>query len=94
MMFNNRRRRSHSSRVELLLVNMSASWFFGVNICDLDFGVVQIDSVKQPVKSNTVSSRHMSHCGTSSFDENFDHGFVVFKGVQLRLALRRMCVGG
>ena len=32
---------------------MSASWFFGVNIFDLDLGV-QIDSIEQPIKSNSV----------------------------------------
>ena len=28
-------------------------WVFGVNVTDLDFGV-QIDSVKQPIQSNSV----------------------------------------
>ena len=51
---------------------------FGVNIFDLDLGF-QVDSCKQPIKSNSVSSRQMSHCGTSSFDDHFDHSFVVFK---------------
>ena len=36
----------------------------------------------------------MSHCWTSAFNDHFDHCFVVFKNVQLRLALRRMCVCG
>ena len=58
---------------------------------DLGFQVV---SVKQPIKSNSVSFRHMSHCGTSSLDYHFDHCFIVFQNVQLRLSLRRMCVGG
>ena len=39
-MFDKRRRWFHSSRVKLPLVNTSASWFFGVNIFDLDFGGV------------------------------------------------------
>ena len=37
---------------------------------------------------------HVSHCWTSSFDNHLDDSFVVFKIVQLRIALRRMCVGG
>ena len=45
---------------------MSASWFFGVNILDLDFGF-HIDSDKQPVKSNPVGSGHVSHRRTLSF---------------------------
>ena len=39
---------------------MSASCFFGVDVLDLDLGV-QIDLVKQPVKSNSVGSGHVSH---------------------------------
>ena len=66
---------------------------FGVNIFDLDLGF-QIDSVEQPVKSNFVGSRHMSHRKTSSFDYYYDHSFVVFKNVQLRFIVRGMCVGG
>ena len=33
------------------------------------------------------------HRRTSSFNYHFDHGFVVFKDVQLRFIVRRMCVG-
>ena len=33
----------------------------GVNVFDLDLGV-QIDSIKQPIKSNSVGSGNMSHC--------------------------------
>ena len=33
----------HSSRVKFSFVSVSASWFFGVNVFDLDLGV-QIDS--------------------------------------------------
>ena len=36
----------------------------------------------------------MSHCWTSAFNDHFVHCFVVFKNVQLRLALRRMCLWG
>ena len=34
------------------------------------------------------------HRGTSSFNYHLDHGFVVFKDIQLRFSLRRMCVSG
>ena len=64
---------------------------FGVNICDLDLGV-QVNSVEQPVKSNSVGSRHVSHCWTSSLNDHFDHNFVIFENVELRLASRRICV--
>ena len=38
---------------------------FGVDVLDLDFSV-QIDSIEQPIKRNSVGSGNMSHCGTSS----------------------------
>ena len=60
----------------------------GVNVFDFDFWV-QIDPVKQPIQSDSVSSRHMSHRWTSSFDNH-----LMLKNVQLRLILRRMCVSG
>ena len=59
---------------------------FGVNKFDLDLGF-QIDSVKQPIKSNPVGAGHVYHRWTSSFNYQFDHGFIVFKNVQLRLIL-------
>ena len=61
----------------------------GVNIFDLDLGF-PIDSVEQPIKSNSVGSGHVSHRRTSSFNYQFDHGFVVFKNVKLWLIVRRM----
>ena len=63
----------------------------GVNIFHLDLWV-QIDSVEQPIKRNSEGSGHVSHCWTSSFDNQLDDCFVVFQDVQLRLALRRTCV--
>ena len=65
----------------------------GVHKFDLDFGF-QIGSVEQPVKSNSVMSRYVSHRRTSSSIDHFDQSFVVFKSVQLRFIVRRMCVGG
>ena len=93
MMLNKRSRSFHSSRVKLSVVSMSASLIFGVNIFDLDLWF-QTDSVKQPIKRNSVFSGHVSHCWTSSFHGHPDYTFVVFKDVQLRLALRGMCVCG
>ena len=43
-----------------------------------DFGV-QIDSIEQPIKSNSVSPGDMSHCRASSFTDHLDHCLVVFK---------------
>ena len=37
----------------------------GVNVFDLDLGV-QIDSIKKPIKSNSVGPGNMSHCTASS----------------------------
>ena len=52
--------------------------FFGVNIFDLNLRI-EIDSVKQPVLSNSVGSGYVSHCRTSAFDDHLNHCFVVFK---------------
>ena len=53
----------------------------GVNIFDLNLGV-QIDSIKQPIKSNSVGPGNMSHCWTSAFHYHLDNGFIVFKHIQ------------
>ena len=45
------------------LVRMSASWFLVVDVLDLDFGV-QVDSIEQLIKRNSVGPGNMSHCGT------------------------------
>ena len=42
---------------------------FGVDAFDLDFGI-QINSIEQPIKSNSVSSGNVSHCRTSAFDNH------------------------
>ena len=78
---------------ETSLVRMSTSWFLVSTYLIWILGF-QVDPVKQPIKSDSVSARHMSHRGTSSFNYHLDHGFVVFKDVQLRFSLRRTCVGG
>ena len=47
----------HSSRVKLPFVWMSASWFLDVDVLDLDFAVVQVDSVK------ITSPEQLGGCG-------------------------------
>ena len=53
----------------------------GVDVLDLDFWV-QVDSIEQPINSNSVSPGNMSHCGTPSLYNHLDHCFVVFKNIQ------------
>ena len=53
---------------------------FGVNVTDLDFGV-QIDSIKKPIKSNSVGSGYVSHCRASSRYDHLNHGFIVLKDI-------------
>ena len=60
---------------------MSASWFFGVDVFDLDLGV-QINSIEQPIKSNSVGSGDVSHCRTSAFNNYLDYSFIVLKHLQ------------
>ena len=67
---------------ELVLVSMYLMWIFGV----------QIDSIKQPIKSNSVGSGNMSHCRASFLYDHFDDCFVVFKDIQQSFLTRRMDV--
>ena len=39
-----------------------------------------------------MRSGHVSHRWTSFCNYHFDHGIIVFKDVQLRLGLKRICV--
>ena len=64
---------------------------FGVDILDLNLGV-QINSVKQPIKSNSVDSGNVSHCWTSAFHDLFYHCFVILKKVQHRTKSRKLRV--
>ena len=83
-MLNKRRRWVHSSRVKLALVSMSASWFLVSTYLIWIFGSKLILSNNQ---RNSVSSGHVSHRWTSSFDDHFDDSFVVFKkcGTEIHL---------
>ena len=60
---------------------MSAKLVFGVDVFDLDFGV-QINSIEQPIKSNSVSSGNVSHGRTSAFHNHFNYSFIVIKHIQ------------
>ena len=40
---------------------------------------VNIDSVKQPIKPDSVGSGYVSHCRTSAFNNHFDYSFVVLQ---------------
>ena len=66
------------------LVRMSASWVFDVDVLDLDFWI-QIDSIKQQSKSNSVGSGDVSHCRTSAFHNHFDYSFIVLQHKQKKL---------
>ena len=90
-MLNKHKRWFHSSRVKISLGQYVCELVFGVNVFDLDFGV-QIDSIKQPIKSNSVGSGNMSHCRASSLYDHLDHCFVVFKEIQQSFLTRRMHV--
>ena len=54
---------------------------FGINVRDWNLKI-QADSVKQPIKSNSAGSWHMSHWWTHAFEYHLNHGFIVLKNVQ------------
>ena len=54
--------------------------------------MVQIDSVKQPIKRDSVGSGHVSHRRTSTFDDHLDHFFIVFENVKHGFKIKRFCV--
>ena len=60
----------------------------GVNLFDLDFGLI-IDSVKQPVKRDSLGSGHVSHRRTSALNDHLDHCFIFFRNVQLKLRIEK-----
>ena len=64
---------------------------FGVNVFDLDLEV-QIDSIKQSIKRDSVGTGHMFQCWTSALDDHLDHRFIIFKSVEHRTKLRRLQV--
>ena len=90
-MLNKWRRLFHSSRVKLPFGQNVCECVFGVNVPDLNL-VVQINSVKQPIHSNSVCLWYMSHCGTSTFDNYFYYRFIVFKDKH-STGIRILCIG-
>ena len=70
------RRWFHSSRVTLPCVRTSASWFL-VSTYLIWIFRVQVDSVKEPIKRNSVVSGCVSHCWTSALDDHLDHRFTI-----------------
>ena len=77
--------------IPFITCEISLELVLGVNVFDLDLGV-QIDSIEQPIKSNSVGSGNMSHCGASSLYDHLDHCFAVFKDVQQSFLARRIDV--
>ena len=59
-------------------------WIFGI----------QINSIEQPIKSNSMSSGDMSHCWTSAFHNHFDHSLFVLKHIQQSFLMRKLDVWG
>ena len=94
LILNKRNKRFHSSRVKFPLGRMSASWFLVlIDVFDLDFGA-QINSIEQPIKSNSVGPGNMSHCGTPPIHNHFNYSFIVFKHIQQSFLMRRLDVWG
>ena len=52
--------------------------FVGVNIFDFDLWVL-VDSVKQPIKRNSVGSGHGSHRRTFGFENHLDYSSLSSK---------------
>ena len=63
---------------------MSVSWLLVSMYLILDLGI-QINSIEQPIKCNSVSSGNVSHCRTSSFNDHFDYSFIVLKNIPIKL---------
>ena len=76
---------------ESVLCQYVCELVFGANKFDLDSGV-QVDSVKSPIKRNSVGPGYVSHCWTSAVDDHLDHRFIIFKNVRHRSGLRRIHV--
>ena len=69
---------------EISLCQYVCELFFDVDVFDLDFGV-QVNSIEQPIKRNSVGPGNMSPCRASSLYDHLDHCFVVFKHIQTKL---------
>ena len=67
--------------MEFPLGQFVSEMVFGIDVFDLDFGV-NINSIEQPIKHNSVDPGNVSHCRTSAFNDHLDHCFVVLKHIQ------------
>ena len=66
---------------EIPLCQNVCKLILGVNVFDLDLSV-KINPIKQPIKSNSMSSGNMSHCWAPAFHNHFDHSLIVLKHIQ------------
>ena len=66
---------------EISLCQNVSKLVFGVDVFDLDFGV-QINSIEQPIKRNSVGSGDVSHCRTYAFNNHLDNSLIVLKHKQ------------
>ena len=72
------------------------------NVCELILGVntpdpnlwIQNDSVKQPIKRNSVGSGNMSQIGTSAFNNHHDYRFIVHKKCTTSFLLENLAFEG
>ena len=66
---------------EIALCEDVGKFVLGVNICDLNLSI-QVDSVKWPIKRNSVGTGHVCHCRTPAFDYHLNSGLTVLGHVQ------------
>ena len=74
---------------EIPLCQNVSELVFGVDVFNLDFGI-QINSIEQPIKSDSVGSGNVSHRRTSTFNDHLDHSFIVLKHIQQSFLMRRL----
>ena len=79
-----------SSRVKFLLVNKSPSQPFFWSTYLIWILWVQVGSIKQPIKRDSVRSGLRPHSRTLAFDDRLDHCFIVLKR-KCGFGVRRFC---
>ena len=89
LMLNTWRRLSHSSRVKLPLVWMSASWCL-VSMYPIWILESRVIVSNNQSKRNSVGPWHVSHCVTPAFYYHLNHGIIVLKDIQQSSGIR-MC---
>ena len=83
----NRAKMDDVEQMKKIVPFVTCTMTFGQNVCELMFGVdvphlnlgVQIDPIKQPIKSNSVGSWSMPPRGTSASDNHFNFRLIVLK---------------